>query len=107
MPIKPPKAHRSWKPDRKQFEGREYINDRYHTTRWRKLRLHVLIHEPLCRECAKNGRVTAANVIDHITPVSTGKDEAERDILHWDNNNLQPLCDSCHNSKSGKEKVKH
>lgn len=60
------------------------------------MRQRLLEREPLCRECHKEGRVKAARVADHITPVRQGGQ-------FWDESNLQPLCDSCHNSKSGKE----
>lgn len=73
---------------------------RYNTSRWRKLRIQVLDAEPLCRECQAKGRVVEARVVDHINPVRQGG-------AFWDINNLQPLCDPCHNSKSGKEGQQH
>ena len=51
---------------------------------------------PLCVMCNDKGRITSARVVDHITPVRHGGD-------FWNTNNLQPMCDSCHNSKSGSE----
>ena len=50
----------------------------------KRLRALLLAKEPLCRECAKNGRVTAATIADHIVPLSKGgKTELS---------NYQPLC---------------
>ena len=74
-----------------------YGNDtRYNRKAWRTLRSHVLQSEPLCRECNKQGRVTAATMVDHIQPVTAGGP-----FYDWDN--LQPLCDSCHARKSARE----
>jgi len=69
----------------------------YHTTRWRNLRRVVLTREPMCRDCKSHGRQTPATVCDHIHPVTSGGDK-------WAEDNLQPLCRRCHNSKSSKER---
>lgn len=55
---------------------------------------------PLCAECNRQGRITPARVVDHITPINEG---GER----YDFSNLQGLCDKCHNRKSGREAHKH
>jgi 5-methylcytosine-specific restriction protein A len=52
--------------------------------------------EPLCRSCYLNGIDTPAQVVDHVRPISEGGSKT-------DSNNLQPLCNSCHNRKSGSE----
>lgn len=68
---------------------RGYGND------WLRLRNAVLSNEPLCRECATYGRTTVATVVDHITPkVWGGTDDYE---------NLQPLCNACHDTKTTQE----
>lgn len=69
---------------------------RYHTTKWRELRAYVLQCSPLCAMCEQIGVVTLAQMVDHINPVRLGGE-------FWDQSNLQPLCNSCHASKSGKE----
>src|SRR5215510_12724232 len=63
----------------------------YKTARWQRLRRLQLMREPLCRFCLERGFVTAANVVDHVTPHKgnwtafvTGK--------------LQSLCEQCHKS---------
>ena len=40
----------------------------YDHRRWRKRAKAQLRLEPLCRMCAKDGRVIAAEVVDHIVP---------------------------------------
>jgi len=61
---------------------------------WQKARMGFLKNHPVCAECQKQGRVTAASVVDHITPHKG--DQA----LFWDHNNWQPLCKPCHSRKT-------
>jgi 5-methylcytosine-specific restriction protein A len=68
----------------------------YHTAAWRKLRLSVLNAEPLCRKCRSMSKVTPAYLVDHIVPVKQGGE-------FWDRENLQPLCNDCHEIKSNAE----
>jgi len=88
-PTKPPpvKKHRT-KADNRQA-GRLNTN----SAQWKAIRAKVLASEPLCRECAKAGRVTAALHVDHIDGDS------------WNNepDNLQPLCIPCHGRKTVRE----
>lgn len=62
---------------------------------WRRLRLLVLTEEPLCRECRKQGRTTAATEVDHITPKRLGGTDAR--------DNLAALCESHHSQKTARE----
>lgn len=71
----------------------------YQAPHWRKLRALILEREPLCRECNKEGRITEAKMVDHIKPIRLGGERIDED-------NLQPLCHSCHNTKSAKERHK-
>ena len=64
----------------------------YQTARWQALRLQALQAEPLCRFCAKAGRVTPATVVDHI------KDHKGNEALFFAQDNHQPLCKPCHDS---------
>ena len=68
----------------------------YHSAKWRKLRIQVLTKNPMCVHCQLNGNITLATVADHIKPVSQGGEI-------WQIDNLQGLCESCHNTKSSKE----
>lgn len=107
MPNLPEKKRRSWEVVKPPQSGRVFINPWYHTTRWRKLRKAVLMENPLCVECQKINVIELAKVVDHEIPVSSGHNEAERERLMWDLDNLQGLCDSCHNRKSAKERQKN
>jgi 5-methylcytosine-specific restriction enzyme A len=58
----------------------------------KRLRKILLAAEPLCRECRKKGRITAATIADHIIPLSRGgKTELS---------NYQPLCRDCSDRKT-------
>jgi 5-methylcytosine-specific restriction protein A len=70
--------------------------NRYNTTRWRKNRRTFLKYNPACVDCKGRGVFTPATVVDHVIPVSQGAD-------FWEQSNWQALCQSCHNSKTGKE----
>lgn len=63
-------------------------------TKYRKLRRRIFAREKgLCRQCREQGRTTAATQLDHIVPVFKGGDKYEE-------SNLQPLCDDCHDDKT-------
>lgn len=59
--------------------------------RWQRERLAYLAQHPLCVMCAKQGRVTAANTVDHIIPHKGDP------LLMWDQTNWQSLCEPHHN----------
>jgi 5-methylcytosine-specific restriction protein A len=67
--------------------------ERGYGSAWRKARAGYLREHPLCRMCQEQGRVTAATVVDHITPHKGDQS------LFWDSaNNWQPLCKTHHDS---------
>lgn len=66
--------------------------------RWQRYRLTYLRAHPLCAECRKTGRVTAAEHVDHVRAVSGAEDP-----LFWDAGNHQGLCASCHSRKTAAE----
>lgn len=67
----------------------------YNNRAWRTRRAELLMDEPLCRYCARQGRVTAATVADHIEP--------HRGDLDLFEGELQPLCAPCHSSAKQRE----
>ena len=85
----------SWRSDKRSSTERGY------GYKWQKARLAYLQANPLCAYCAKVGRVTAANVADHIIP-HQGNQE-----LFWSVDNLQPLCSPCHNGTKAEEEGRH
>ena len=62
----------------------------YDNQRWRKVRRMHLAEHPMCVMCERQGRVTAATVVDHIVPHEGNAD------LFWDMDNWQSLCATCH-----------
>lgn len=65
--------------------------------KWERARLRFLGEHPLCVVCEREGRLTAASVVDHITPHKGDQ------RLFWDESNWQPLCAPCHSEKTARE----
>lgn len=86
-------TRRPWMRERKPHERRTTPNrELYNGQRWRKLAKQHKMANPWCVACEK----APAEVTDHIRPVNQGGA-----MYDWDN--LQSLCNRCHNIKSGKE----
>lgn len=87
---------RNYDRHRNQHEWRHW----YWTARWRKKAKAQLAAQPLCENCLKEGRVTAATIADHVEPHRGDPD------LFW-NGPLQSLCDEapwrCHSSVKQRE----
>lgn len=81
----------SWRKDKRGSTQRGY------GSRWQRARKIFLSQHPLCVYCERQGKVTAATVVDHIKP---HKGDQE---LFWDTNNWQPLCKQCHDSIKARE----
>lgn len=98
MPTITKRKSRPWLTEHKPHEGYRHHNSRfYQSTAWRKLRAVKLEQQPMCEECERNGKITPAQMVDHIVPINRGG--ASLDI-----ENLQSLCNACHNRKSAKDK---
>ena len=78
-------------PDRPSSASRGY------NAKWRKASKAFLRKNPLCVMCLKEGRYTAATVVDHIKP------HRGDSTLMWDSSNWQALCKSCHDKKTWRE----
>ena len=71
----------------------------YDRQRWRRRSRAFLQANPLCVMCTAAGRVTLAQLVDHIVP-HKGDEE-----LFWDEANWQPLCAKDHSAaKQAQEK---
>ena len=60
-----------------------------------KIRREKLLKNPACEICAKQGIVTPATEVDHITPLWAGGAESDA--------NRAALCSRCHSEKSALE----
>lgn len=65
-------------------------------SRWQRARRAYLAEHPLCVECSATGRAVTATVVDHKRP---HRGSAK---LFWERENWQPLCETCHNQKTGR-----
>jgi len=88
------------------YTSKKRYNHHYHqgkyiytSSRWVKLSKQFRRHNPLCAACYAIGIFTPAYVVDHIVEIADGGDL-------WDIDNLQSLCNPCHNTKTGVEKKK-
>ena len=62
---------------------------------WKRIRdKHITAH-PLCEECKKKGKLTAAEEVHHILPLSRGGTHAS--------DNLMSLCKSCHSEITARD----
>lgn len=74
-------------------------NDRGYGYKWQQARLQHLQQQPLCVYCERQGRITAASVVDHKIPHRGDMN------LFWDRANWQSLCSACHSSVKQKEEA--
>ena len=88
--------------DHKKEEARRYekyyrdpaIKKRYNRS-WKRIRDKYIAAHPLCEKCKKNGRLTPAQEVHHIIPLSQGGTH------NFDN--LMSLCTSCHSTITARE----
>lgn len=70
-----------------KFERDPESNKRYGRA-WKRIRDRYIEAHPLCEECKRNGILTPAEEVHHITPLSKGGGN--------ERSNLMSLCKSCH-----------
>ena len=80
-----------------QSAKRKQSNAKYNTRLWAKLRISQLSKQPLCQACAVRGRVTQAEVVDHLWPWNQIGPQA------FVVNRFQSLCHECHSVKTSLE----
>ena len=62
---------------------------------WKSIRDRHIAEHPLCEMCKKQGRITPAEEVHHIKPLSQGGTH--------DDSNLMSLCKECHSRITAKE----
>lgn len=62
---------------------------------WKRIRDRHITQHPLCEMCKKQGRITPAEEVHHIKPLSQGGTH--------DDSNLMSLCKECHSRITAKE----
>jgi 5-methylcytosine-specific restriction protein A len=73
---------------------RELRRKAYNNTAWRKLRDLYMHEHPICEECLKKGKITAAEDVHHKrSPFRKG--EINYGLL-MDYDNLMAVCKECH-----------
>jgi 5-methylcytosine-specific restriction enzyme A len=97
MPKQPEKINRPWVKQRKPFERERSNEGFYNSWSWRKFAKQYKDANPLCVHCEANGVITPGTVADHIIPINKGGEK-------FNENNIQTLCESCHNRKSAGER---
>jgi 5-methylcytosine-specific restriction protein A len=85
------KHRRGWN---RQDGPRPSAHKRGYNKAWQRYRIGYLIEHPLCVLCEREGRVTAATVVDHVLP---HQGDEER---FWDEANHMALCARCHSRKT-------
>jgi len=89
------------KKHKKEMDARYNKYERNPATRkrygrsWKRVRDRFLAQHPLCEVCQKEGRLTSAEEVHHIVPLSKGGTNATE--------NLMSLCKSCHSAITAKE----
>ncbi|RYF29358.1 MAG: HNH endonuclease [Comamonadaceae bacterium] len=80
-------------------DSRQGARQRGYTAAWDRARAGFLRLHPHCAECAREGLIARATVVDHIIP------HRGEQRLFWSQDNWQSLCTSHHSSdKQMKEK---
>jgi len=101
MPNAPLKRKRPWRVVRKPHQRSIDMSWFYNSRKWRKFSKGYKERHPLCCKCQAKGIATPTEVSDHI--VRYVDDGPGFDLDNLKDKYFQPLCKSCHDSKSGKE----
>ncbi|VVO24181.1 HNH endonuclease [Pseudomonas fluorescens] len=81
--------------------GKTTSSQRGYNYEWQKARVVHLNDNPLCVYCQREGRVTAASVVDHSVP-----HRGDMDIF-WDKSQWVSLCAHCHSSVKQQEEQRN
>ena len=101
MPILPNKVKRPWQKEYKPQQRAVDMSWFYNNWRWRMFSKRYKDSHPICKPCEAKGIITPTTVTDHIVRyVDNGPGF---NVNNLKDEYFQPMCDACHNSKSGKE----
>ena len=94
--------HQKTKAENNRYYDKYHRTDRskkfYHSSAWKKVRKLIKVRDNgLCQECLDNKRITVGTIVDHIIPLSVDWNK------RLDEDNLQLLCQSCHNKKTAED----
>mgnify|MGYP003659701404 CR=1 FL=1 len=68
----------------------------YNSNAWRVKRVNILSRDcGLCQECLRNGRTTIGKIVHHIIEVNVSPQ------LKLVDDNLETICQTCHNQEHG------
>ena len=95
MPKSPPSMKRGQAPRPKRIDWGTSKPKRMTGRRLQRERERLFAANPLCVECAKQGRTTVATIRDHIRPLAFGGEDVA--------GNCQGLCAEHHDAKSKAE----
>lgn len=84
------------KRNRNNEDRRKERQNVYNTKRWRDLRLLKIQQQPCCEEC---GSIDNLQCHHKISPFDGYYTPEEYDRLAYDINNLEVLCQECHNKR--------
>ncbi len=95
--------HKTAKAENNRYYDKYHRSDRskqfYHSAAWKRARDLIRIRDNgLCIECLNQKRITVGTIVDHIIPIKQNWNK------RLDEDNLQLLCQSCHNKKTGSER---
>ncbi|MGY3750999.1 HNH endonuclease [Vagococcus acidifermentans] len=86
------------------YENRKKIGGKYfkfyHGRKWKKLSKLYRLNNPICVHCERRNIIRKVDVVDHKIPIKSQEGWKKR----YDENNLQSLCHSCHNTKTANDK---
>jgi len=69
----------------------------YLSVRWRRFRAWYLGKHPLCEQCEREGRLTPADMVDHVIEIKDGGNLTSEE-------NAMSLCWKCHAVKTAEAK---
>lgn len=75
--------------------GRDPASKRRYGRVWKRIRDRYISEHPLCEKCREAGKLTPAEEVHHVRPLSKGGTH--------DRSNLMALCKKCHSEITARE----